>query len=440
MEYSKKYLMNLVKKNMSNTEKKILICIIGLGYVGLPLAVEFSKKFKVVGFDKSKIRINSLKKNIDINDDIKFKNNKKLLFTTNEKDIKSCNVFIVAVPTPIKKNFSPDLNPLLKASETVGRVIQKGNIVVYESTVYPGCTEKDCIPIISSISGLVPNEDFYYGYSPERINPGDKKHTLRNIKKVVSASNTKSLIFLTSLYNSIIKAGVHKTKSIKIAEAAKVIENTQRDLNIAFMNELSRIFYQLNINTQEVLEAANTKWNFLNFKPGLVGGHCIGVDPYYLTYISKKRGYMPEFLISGRAINNRVPSFVVNRINNLIKKKRITKKIKAFVAGLTFKENVSDLRNSKVFEIINLLLKKKINITISDPLVSKSELPNNFKKLFKKNIQFKNLKTDIFIFAVCHKEMLQKCNQHIDKIKSNNKNLILVDLTSKLNFKADITL
>ncbi len=432
--------MSSIKKSIDNGKfKNLSICVLGLGYVGLPLAIEFSKKFRVIGYDKNKNRIKSLKKGIDLNNDINFKINKNIFFTSNEIDIKNCSVYIIAVPTPIKKNFQPDLNPIKSASETVGKIIKKGDIVIFESTVYPGCTECDCVPIISNFSSLTPNSDFFYGYSPERINPGDKKHTLVKIKKVVSASNTKTLNFISSLYGSIIKVGVHKAKSIRIAEAAKVIENTQRDLNIAFMNELSKIFFQLDIDTKEVLKAAKTKWNFLNFKPGLVGGHCIGVDPYYLTHISKKNGYMPNFLISGRTINNNMPIFIVDRVMGLLKKQKLNRKINAFIAGLTFKEDVSDLRNSKVFEIINLLIKKNIKVTIFDPLVDKSNLPPNSKKLFKENIIYKKLKTDIFIIAVSHKDMLNKINKNINNIKLHNKNLILVDLTSKLSVKADIT-
>ena len=432
--------MHSIKKSIDNGKfKNLSICVLGLGYVGLPLAIEFSKKFRVIGYDKNKNRIKSLKKGIDLNNDINFKINKNIFFTSNEIDIKNCSVYIIAVPTPIKKNFQPDLKPIKSASETVGKIIKKGDIVIFESTVYPGCTEFDCVPIISNFSSLTPNSDFFYGYSPERINPGDKKHTLVKIKKVVSASNTKTLNFISSLYGSIIKVGVHKAKSIRIAEAAKVIENTQRDLNIAFMNELSKIFFQLDIDTKEVLKAAKTKWNFLNFKPGLVGGHCIGVDPYYLTHISKKNGYMPNFLISGRTINNNMPIFIVDRVMGLLKKQKLNRKINAFIAGLTFKEDVSDLRNSKVFEIINLLIKKNIKVTIFDPLVDKSNLPPNSKKLFKENIIYEKLKTDIFIIAVSHKDMLNKINKNINNIKLHNKNLILVDLTSKLSVKADIT-
>ena len=441
MESLERYTMSLVKQKKINVNfRNVSICVLGLGYVGLPLAIEFSKKFKVVGYDKNKKRIKSLNQGVDLNNDLNFKVNKNIIFTTSEIDIKSCNIFIIAVPTPINKYFQPDLLPIKSASKIVGKIIKKGDTVVLESTVYPGCTENDCVPIITKYSGLKPNVDFFFGYSPERINPGDKKHTLANIKKVVSASNAKSLNFISSLYKSIIKAGVHKAKTIKIAEAAKVIENTQRDLNIAFMNELSRIFYNLNIDTKEVLKAANTKWNFLNFKPGLVGGHCIGVDPYYLTYISKKNGYLPNFVISGRAINNNVPLFIVERIIKLLKEQKIKRKITAHIAGLAFKENVSDQRNSKVFEIIKLLIKKNIKVTLSDPLIDKFELPTYSKKLFKENINFQKLKTDIFILAVGHRGMLKKINKNIDKIKSNNKNCILVDLTSKLFVKADITL
>ena len=426
---------------MKNLNKKIHICVLGLGYVGLPLAVEFSKKYKVTGFDKNINRINNLKKGKDTNDDINFKLNKNITFTKNILDIIACNIYIVAVPTPINKKLKPNLTPLIEASKTIGKIIKKGDIVIYESTVYPGCTEGDCIPIIAKISGLKPMIDFQFAYSPERINPGDKKHTLTKIKKIVSASNSKTLNFLSKLYGSIIKAGIHKAKSIRIAEAAKVIENTQRDLNIAFMNELSRIFFTLDIKTKDVLEAANTKWNFLNFKPGLVGGHCIGVDPYYLTYISKKYGYMPNFLISGRSINNKVPNFIVNQIIKIVKKKNKNKKnFRAFIAGLTFKENVSDLRNSKVFDIITLLQKYKISITLTDPLLKKNDLPEKIRKIFKDKIDYKSIKTDIFILAVRHNELVKKINRDIKKIKFNNNNIIIVDLTSSLSIQADIEL
>ena len=433
--------MIFLEKNMKNLNKKIHICVLGMGYVGLPLAVEFSKKYKVTGFDKNINRINNLKKGKDTNDDINFKLNKNITFTKNILDIIACNIYIVAVPTPINKKLKPNLTPLIEASKIIGKIIKKGDIVIYESTVYPGCTEGDCIPIIAKISGLKPMIDFQFAYSPERINPGDKKHTLTKIKKIVSASNSKTLNFLSKLYGSIIKAGIHKAKSIRIAEAAKVIENTQRDLNIAFMNELSRIFFTLDIKTKDVLEAANTKWNFLNFKPGLVGGHCIGVDPYYLTYISKKYGYMPNFLISGRSINNKVPNFIVNQIIKIVKKKNKNKKnFRAFIAGLTFKENVSDLRNSKVFDIITLLQKYKISITLTDPLLKKNDLPEKIRKIFKDKIDYKSIKTDIFILAVRHNELVKKINRDIKKIKFNNNNIIIVDLTSSLSIQADIEL
>lgn len=426
---------------MKYQNKNIHICVLGLGYVGLPLAVEFSKKYKVIGFDKNVIRINNLKKGKDTNDDIKFKLNKNIRFTDNISDIANCNIYIVAVPTPINKKLKPNLAPLIEASKTIGKILNKGDVVIYESTVYPGCTEDDCIPIIAEISGLKPKIDFQFAYSPERINPGDKKHTLTKIKKIVSASSVKTLNFLTKLYGSIIKAGIHKAKSIRIAEAAKVIENTQRDLNIAFMNELSRIFFNLDIKTKDVLEAANTKWNFLDFKPGLVGGHCIGVDPYYLTYISKKFGYMPNFLISGRSINNQVPNFVVSQIIKSAQNKNKNKrKFRAFIAGLTFKENVSDLRNSKVFDIISLLKKNNINITLTDPLIKKNELPENIRKMFKDKINYKLIKTDIFILAVRHNELVKKINRNIKKIKFNNKNITIVDLTSNLSIEPDIEL
>jgi UDP-N-acetyl-D-galactosamine dehydrogenase len=410
------------------------ICIIGLGYVGLPLALEFSKKFKVIGFDLSSRRVNSLNDNIDENAEIN-KNilNKKILFTDDSSKIKGCNIYIIAVPTPIDSKNNPNIALLKKACKLVGTLIKKKDIVVFESTVYPGCTRNDCIPIVSKVSKLKPNIDYFYGYSPERINPGDKIHTLTAIKKIISGSNLETTKKIKYIYGSIIKAGLHTTSTIEIAEAAKVIENTQRDLNIAFMNELSIIFNKLSIPTKEVLEASATKWNFLNFKPGLVGGHCIGVDPYYLTHISNKKGYKPSFLISGRSVNNSMPEFICRQLISLSRKKKLNSKDEVLILGLTFKENVSDLRNSKIFDIIDILNQNFSNISIYDPLVEKKDLSNKYKNIFleKKPILIK--KYPIIVFAVAHSKLLNFYSKKIYNYK--NENNIVIDLTLKLDNK-----
>ena len=339
------------------------IALIGLGYVGLPLAIEFGKKFKVVGFDISKERIDLLKKNEDPNLEIskkEFSDSAHLNFSHNIDDIKDCNIYIITVPTPIDKHKTPDLTALEKSSKTVGSVLKKGDIVIYESTVYPGATEEFCVPILEKQSGLKFNTDFYCGYSPERINPGDKKHKLIDIKKVTAGSTPEIALEVDELYNEIIVAGTHKAESIKVAEAAKVIENTQRDLNIALINELSIIFKKLNIDTEAVLKAAETKWNFNSFRPGLVGGHCIGVDPYYLTYKSKIAGYEPKIILAGRKLNDNMSTYVTKNILKILTKKKIKiKKAKILIMGLSFKENCSDLRNSKILDVCKLLLKNK---------------------------------------------------------------------------------
>ncbi len=408
------------------------ICIIGLGYVGLPLALEFSKLYNVVGYDLSTKRVKSLAENHDEN--LETDGNivtKNLQLTANYKEIKDCNIYIIAVPTPIDSKYKPDISILISACKTVGKLIKKNDIVVIESTVYPGCTRNDCMPVISKYSKLKANKDYFFGYSPERINPGDKIHTLSSIKKVISASDDKTLKKLKLLYGKIIKAGLHLSSSVEVAEAAKVIENTQRDLNIAFMNELSIIFSKMNISTKEVLEAASSKWNFLNFRPGLVGGHCIGVDPYYLTHISKKNGYEPKFLISGRAINNYMPKYIVKSIEKIAIQKKITKTANVLFLGLTFKENVSDLRNAKSFEVIDALKKKYKNIEIYDPMINENDLDKKYKSLFiKKKISILD-KYSIIILLVPHKSLLKDFSKKIYKFKNNNN--IVVDLTLKLN-------
>ena len=362
---------------MSIKDKKI--AVIGLGYVGLPLAAEFGKnEFNVVGFDINKPRVEELKNHIDHTLEVtseELKAATSLSFTTDLNDIKSANVYIITVPTPINQFKTPDLTPLKKASETVGKVITKGDIVIYESTVYPGCTEEECIPVLEKLSGLVFNQDFYAGYSPERINPGDHVHRVHNIMKVTAGSTPEIATIVDELYASIVTVGTHKASSIKVAEAAKVIENSQRDLNIAFVNELSKIFEKLEIDTNDVLEAAGTKWNFLPFKPGLVGGHCIGVDPYYLTYKAESVGYHPEVILAGRRINDQMGMFVANKVIKLmVAEGHKIKDAKVLVLGITFKEDCPDIRNSKAIDVINELKGFGTNVSVYDPAASKEEV------------------------------------------------------------------
>jgi len=363
---------------------KINIGIIGLGYVGLPLAIEFSKKYKVIGFDINQKRVVNLLNGFDQTDeanleDLEFVINNKtnkngLDISSNIKDLKNCNVYIVTVPTPINKFKSPDLGPLLNASKMIGNILKKDDIVIYESTVYPGCTEEDCVPVLESFSALKFNKDFFCGYSPERVNPGDKINTLTKIIKVTSGSTDKIADFVDDLYSSIIMAGTHKASSIKVAEASKSIENAQRDVNISFVNELALIFDLIGIDTNEVLEAASTKWNFLKFKPGLVGGHCIGVDPYYLAHKSESLGYHPQVIHSGRRVNDNMGMFVANKVVKLmLKNDNKVKGTNAIILGFTFKENCPDIRNTRVCDIYNELIQFGINVDIYDP-VAKSEV------------------------------------------------------------------
>jgi UDP-N-acetyl-D-galactosamine dehydrogenase len=351
------------------------IAVVGLGYVGLPLAVEFGKKYRTIGFDIDPARIKDLRAGRDVTletTSAELKATPKLRFSAHTKDLKSCNVFIVTVPTPIDQYKRPDLTPLLKASETVGHVLKKGDIVIYESTVYPGCTEEICVPTLERFSGLRFNRDFYCGYSPERINPGDKQHRLTTIKKVTSGSMPRIADIVNALYASIITAGTHQTSSIKVAEAAKVIENTQRDVNIALINELALIFKRIGIDTEEVLRAAGTKWNFLPFRPGLVGGHCIGVDPYYLTHKATEIGYHPEVILAGRRINDGMGAYVAQQIILLMTERRImVGDSKILILGLAFKENCPDLRNSKVMDIVNELRRFDAKIDVYDPWVDR---------------------------------------------------------------------
>jgi len=367
---------------MSFSLEKLNIGIIGLGYVGLPLAVEFGKKFNTVGFDINEKRIDELRTGNDSTLECspeELLESTDLTYTANVGELKACNVYVVTVPTPIDEHKQPDLTPLVKASEMLSKVISKGDIVIYESTVYPGATEEVCIPVLERVSGMVFNQDFYAGYSPERINPGDKEHRVTTIKKVTSGSTPEIAEFVDLIYREIITAGTHKASSIKVAEAAKVIENTQRDLNIALINELAIIFNKLDIDTEEVLKAAGTKWNFLPFRPGLVGGHCIGVDPYYLTHKAESIGYHPEVILAGRRINDNMASYVASQLVKALLKKGIqVKGANVLLMGLTFKENCPDLRNTKVVNIITELKEYNINVDVYDPWVSAIEAKREY--------------------------------------------------------------
>ncbi len=358
------------------------IAVIGLGYVGLPLAVEFGKKRKVIGYDINNVRIDELRRGFDRTlevDEDEMKTASYLSFTADKKELEQVDIFIITVPTPINKYKQPDLTPLLSASKLVGEILRKGNVVIYESTVYPGCTEDDCVPVLERESGLIFNKDFYCGYSPERINPGDKVHRLPNIKKVTSGSTTEIAVEIDNLYQTIITAGTFRAASIKAAEAAKVIENSQRDLNIAFVNELALIFDKLDISTSDVLEAASTKWNFLPFRPGLVGGHCIGVDPYYLTHKAEAVGYHPEVILAGRRINDNMGMYISNQIIKLMVQKGLTiKGARALILGITFKENCPDIRNSKVIDVINELESFGLMVDVYDPHADEREVSNEY--------------------------------------------------------------
>jgi len=384
---------------------KTNLAIIGLGYVGLPLAVEFGKKYPVLGFDINKERIAELGNGYDRTlevDEANLKSSSNLSFSCDKADLKSCNIFIVTVPTPVDEHKRPDLTPLVKASETVGTALKKGDIVIYESTVYPGCTEEECVPVLEKISGLKFNEDFFCGYSPERINPGDKEHTVTKILKVTSGSTPEIADRVDALYASIITAGTYKAASIKVAEAAKVIENSQRDINIAFVNELSLIFNKMGIDTLDVLEAAGTKWNFLPFRPGLVGGHCIGVDPYYLTFKAESLGYHPEVILAGRRINDNMGAYVAKEVVKLlIKKSHKVDGAKVLVLGITFKENCPDIRNSRVIDVISELKDFGCNVDIYDPWADEAEVKHEYGVSLTKEPKDKY---DAVVLAVAHKE------------------------------------
>ena len=398
----------------------IKIAILGLGYVGLPLAVEFAKSFEVLGFDIDQKRLDELTNGHDASLEVSkpdLKAAKNLKFTSNSDDLEWANVFIVTVPTPIDEYKRPNLGPLQSASKIVGSVLKKGNIVVYESTVYPGATEEECVPILEQVSNLKFNEDFFVGYSPERINPGDKEHRLTNIVKVTSGSTPEIADLIDKMYATIISAGTHKASSIRVAEAAKVIENTQRDVNIALINELALIFGKMNIDTNEVLDAANTKWNFLNFRPGLVGGHCIGVDPYYLTYKAQAIGYNPEIILAGRRINDTMGSYISSQvIKQMINKGIQIQGSNVLILGFSFKENCPDIRNTKVIDIYRDLQEYKIDVDVYDPWVSKESLEREYDISLKKDL-LENY-YDAIILAVSHKQFFE---MGVDFIKKHGK-------------------
>ncbi|MFQ3580149.1 MAG: nucleotide sugar dehydrogenase [Bacteroidales bacterium] len=409
------------------------ICVIGLGYVGLPIALEFAKKQPVIGFDIKPERIELLKKHIDPSKELKPEDFKEsnITFTCEIEDIRPATIFIVAVPTPIDSHKLPDLQPLLKASITVGKVLKRGDYVIYESTVYPGCTEEDCIPVLEEVSGLYYKDDFKVGYSPERINPGDKNHTLTKITKVVSGCDEIAQKFITKLYSSIITAGVHCTSSIKVAEAAKIIENTQRDVNIALMNELSMIFHQLNINTYEVLEAAGTKWNFLKFMPGLVGGHCIGVDPYYLTHKAAELGIHAHMITSGRAINDGMPAYIANQtIKKMVSLNKAIKGAKVLIMGITFKENVSDIRNSKVAELYYEFKAFGTDIDVIDPYADAKEVMHEYNIVLSGTIRNDY---DVIVLAVSHDKYLEYTEDYFKSI--GNDPILIIDIKGVLRNK-----
>ena len=400
-------------------DKKKKLAVIGLGYVGLPIALEFAKKISVIGFDINDDRVEMMNNAVDPSNELEASafENTDIEFTSSIEKLKEADFYIVAVPTPVDKHNVPNLIPIQKASETIGKVIKKGDYVVFESTVYPGCTEGDCLPIIEELSGLKMTEDFKLGYSPERINPGDKVHTLANIVKVVSGCDDESLDTIAKVYELVVKAGVHKASSIKVAEAAKIIENTQRDLNIALMNELSIIFDKMDINTFEVLEAAGTKWNFLKFQPGLVGGHCIGVDPYYLTYKSSKLGYDAQVILAGRSINDGMAAHVAKKvIQHIIHINGDVRNAKVLVMGATFKENVSDIRNSKVADVIKELQNYSLNVHVTDPHADSDELQREYGFGLTKEL---SENYDAVIVAVPHNDYLDMDNAAFCKITND---------------------
>jgi UDP-N-acetyl-D-galactosamine dehydrogenase len=405
--------------------KDVRIAIIGLGYVGLPLAIEFAKKYTSVGFDLDKKRIDELNSSFDRTLEVNFESlsvSSNLIYSSDTDDIKNCNVYIVCVPTPIDKYKNPDLSPLLSASETVGRLLNKGDIVIYESTVYPGATEDDCVPVLEKFSSLKFNEDFFCGYSPERINPGDKINTLTKIVKITSGSTPEIAIIVNDLYKSIITAGTYMVSSIKVAEAAKLIENSQRDLNISFMNEIAIIFDLLDIDTNEVIDASATKWNFMKYKPGLVGGHCISVDPYYMIHKSISLNHYPSLLISAREVNEKMSSFIVNKLIRLMVEKELNVvKSKILILGISFKENCADTRNSKVVDIVQELQEISSTVDVYDPYVDKEDIKNKFDINLIPEIVDTNYSA--VLIAVAHDKF-----KDIDLGKYINDNSVIFDL------------
>jgi len=410
------------------------IGIIGLGYVGLPLAIEFSKKYNTIGFDLNQKRIDELNKGVDSTNEANLEELKtqlanKLILVDDLEKIKTCNIYIITVPTPITKFKTPDLSYLLSASNAIGSILKKGDIVIYESTVYPGCTEEECVPVLEKSSGLIYNKDFFCGYSPERINPGDKINTLTKIKKVTSGSTPGIAKIVDQLYSSIITAGTHLASSIKVAEASKAIENAQRDLNISFVNELALIFDKIGIDTEEVIDAAATKWNFLKFKPGLVGGHCISVDPYYLAHKAESMGYYPEVILSGRRVNDQMGKFVAEKVVKLMNQKGIpVRNSKALILGITFKEDCPDIRNSKVPDIYNELQNYGLQVDIYDPNAIKEEVKHEFNI----NLIDQTNSYDAIILAVSHNEFK---NLDLSSLKSKN-GAVVYDIKSFLDKKS----
>ncbi len=428
-------------KNQNNNSQfstfNYKLAVIGLGYVGLPLAHAFSSKYKVTGFDIAQWRIDELRKGLDRTLELNETQVKEAIkngmeFTNKLEEIEDANIYIVTVPTPIDKNKRPDLTPLIKASQSIGKVLKKGDIVIYESTVYPGATEEDCVPVLEEVSGLKFNKDFFCGYSPERINPGDKEHTVTKIKKVTSGSTPEIAKKVDELYKSIITAGTHLAPTIKVAEAAKVIENTQRDINIAFVNELAIIFNKLGIDTNAVLEAAGTKWNFLKFKPGLVGGHCIGVDPYYLTHKAQEIGYNPEIILAGRRLNDNMGIFVANQVIKLmIKKGQRIEGSKVLVLGITFKENCPDIRNSRVIDVINELKEFGCDVDVYDPWAEKEDVKREYNISLTDNEDLKMENYDAIVLAVAHDEF-KNLNSQLSTINSRS-NQVVFDIKSVLD-------
>jgi len=416
--------------SMINSNKDLKLAIIGLGYVGLPLALEFAKKRSVIGFDINQKRINELKSGIDKNLEFtkkELQNSNQINFTDSEDKFKSTNCYIITVPTPIDEFKKPNLKPLFGASEMIGKIIKKGDLIIYESTVYPGCIEEECVPILEKFSGLKFNKDFFCGYSPERINPGDKDHTISNIKKITSGSTLEVANIVDDLYSEIVTVGTHKAPSIKVAEAAKVIENTQRDLNIGLINELSILFNRMNIDTQAVLDAAGSKWNFLPFKPGLVGGHCIGVDPYYLTYKAESIGYHPKIILAGRELNDNMGKYVASELINEMKKKNIKiNRAKILIMGLTFKENCADVRNSGIEKVVKNLKELNCKLDLYDPWADREEIKEIFNTYPHSESELIHNTYDGIIIAVAHEKFKKMGIKAISNLCK--KNYVIYDL------------